>query len=102
MDVILKLDVLSEWVSDGQMDLLVFGILVFISAVYLKWNRRHNRLHWGITFAALLVYAICELVMDAVPGRYGPELICLFLGGTAFFIGVGRFVKGLYTIVRGS
>lgn len=102
MDVILKLDVLTEWLTSGQMDLLIFGILILLFAICVRWNRRHNRLNWWITFISLVIYGICELVMDAVPGRYGPELVCLFLGGTAFFVGVGRFLKGLFTIVRGS
>lgn len=82
------MELMKEWFLWGESDLFFYGIGVIIISGLLPQQKNN----W-ITGGCFAVYAVCELVVTFRFQNWLFAYICLFAGGIALSIGVGRMIR---------
>ena len=87
------MELLREWFVWGQSDLFFYGVIIIAVAALLPLRAEKQRWDRILITACLMVYVVCELVVTFWSQNWARGYLCLFLGGIAFSIAVGRLFK---------
>lgn len=87
------MELLREWFVWGESDLFFYGICIIIIAALLPWKPEKSQKNKCVIAVCLAIYAVCELVVTFWFQNWFCAYICLFSGGIAFSIAVGRTAK---------
>lgn len=88
------MELLREWFLWGESDLFFFGIgIIIIFALFpIKLKKRENG---GIIGGCFIIYAVCELVVTFWFQNWMFTYICLFVGGIALSVALGRIIRAM-------
>ncbi len=86
------MELLREWFLWGESDLFFYGIGIIIISGLFPLNPKKQKNYW-IIGCCLMVYVVCELVVTFWFRNWLFAYICLFVGGIALSIALGRIIK---------
>lgn len=87
------MELFREWFIWGESDLLIYGVIIIVIAAFFPLRHEKRRKNRIIIAVCLAIYAMCELVVTFWFQNWLRAFVCLFLGGIALSIAVGRIVK---------
>ncbi len=87
------MELLREWFVWGESDLFFYGIGIIVVTMLLPWAQKKSRKNYGIIVSCLIVYGVCELIVTFWFQNWLRAYICLFVGGIALSIAIGRIIK---------
>ena len=93
------MELLREWYLWGESDLLPYGvIIILLAAMSPGMSRPHSS---RLTAGCLIVYGICELVVTFYAHHnWTLGFLCLFAGGAALSVAIGRLIRLAWTNLR--
>lgn len=86
------MELLREWFLWGESDLFFYGIGIIAISGLLPLNPKKQKNYW-IIGGCFIVYVVCELVVTFWFRNWLFAFICLFVGGIALSIALGRIIK---------
>lgn len=87
------MELLREWFIWGESDLHIYGIIIIVIAAFFPLKLEKKQRNYSIIAACFAIYVVCELVVTFWFQNWLRAYVCLFLGGAAFSIAVGRIFK---------
>lgn len=81
-------------------DLLLFGIAVVLIALLIPVRKDKIKANIFVTAICLIVYLLAELIGYLYGHAYFVAFFCLFTGGIAFSVFVGRGIKLLISLLN--
>ncbi|MBQ3109739.1 MAG: hypothetical protein IJC69_01140 [Clostridia bacterium] len=81
-------------------DLLLLGIIVMLLAFLIPVRKDKIKANIFVTAICLIVYLLAELIGYLYGYKYIVAFFCLFTGGMAFSIFVGRGIKLLISLLK--
>lgn len=91
---------LQEWFLWGESDLFFYGVAIILISIFFPWKKEKKRRHYLIILICLIVYGISELVVTFWWQNWMCTYVCLFAGGIAFSIALGRIIKMCWSKIR--
>ncbi|MCD8054447.1 MAG: hypothetical protein LUF00_10525 [Lachnospiraceae bacterium] len=91
---------LREWFVWGESDLFIYGVLMIVVSALLPFHRENVKDNYNFIATCLAIYAICEVVVTLGPPNWTLLIICLFAGGIALSIALGRIVRMVWAKFR--
>lgn len=90
------MELLREWFLWGESDLFFLGVGILILSMLFPWAQNKNRKNGWIIAGCMVVYGICELVVTFFFQNWLRAYLCLFVGGIALSIALGRIIKAIW------
>lgn len=87
------MELLREWFIWGESDLFIYGIIIIAISAFFPLKLEKRKRNYFVIAVCLTIYVVCEIVVTFWFQNWLRAYVCLFLGGIAFSIAVGRMVK---------